>query len=81
MSNLKDRLGRLERTSSERLKGVRCPNCREWPPARILETDIEGNQSWADPDVPESCPHCGWTPVVVEIVEVADWGSVGRPGR
>ena len=56
MSGLKDRLGRLERDSAERLKGVRCANCRDWPRARILEIDVDGNQSWADPAVPVSCP-------------------------
>ena len=78
MSSLTSRLGRLEHASTERLKGVRCANCRDWPPARVLEIDTEGNQSWADPDVPASCPHCGWTPIVVEIREVADWDQVAR---
>ena len=78
MRSLKDRLGRLERESAGHLKGVRCANCRDWPRARILETDVDGNQSWATPVVPASCPQCGWTPVEVTIREVADWGSVGR---
>jgi hypothetical protein len=81
VSNLKNRLSRLESKSRRRLQGVRCANCRDWPRARILEIDADGNQSWADPMMPASCPQCGWTPVVVEIVEVSDWGSVGRPGR
>ncbi|HZO31841.1 MAG TPA: hypothetical protein VFH48_38270 [Chloroflexota bacterium] len=81
MSSLKDRLGRLERESAERLKGVRCATCRDWPRARILEVDIHGNESWADPIVPPSCPQCGWATVVVEIREVDDWGSIGRSGR
>ena len=81
MNGLRGRLGRLERESAERLKGVRCATCRDWPRARVLETDIDGNESWAEPVVPASCPQCGWTPVVVEIREVDDWGSVGRPGR
>ena len=81
MSSLKARLGRLERATAARLKGVRCAICRDWPRARILEIDIHGNESWAPPVVPASCPQCGWTPAVVEIREVADWGSVGRPGR
>ncbi|HZO28504.1 MAG TPA: hypothetical protein VFH48_21220, partial [Chloroflexota bacterium] len=79
MSSLKGRLGRLERESAERLKGVRCATCRNWPRARILKIDIEGNESWTEPVVPESCQQCGWTPVEVTIREVDDWGSVGRP--
>lgn len=78
MSSLKNRLGRLERESTQRLKGVRCANCRDWPRARILEIDTDGNQSWAAPVVPQSCPQCGWTPVIVEIREVADWDQVAR---
>ena len=81
MSSLKDRLGRLERASAQRLKGARCAQCRDWPRARILEIDTDGNQSWAEPIVPASCPQCGWAPVVVEIREVAEWESVGRPCR
>jgi hypothetical protein len=81
MSSLKDRLGRLERASSERLKGVRCVNCGDWPRARILEIDTDGNQSWVEPTVTERCPQCGWAPVIVEIREIPDWESVGRPGR
>ena len=78
MSSLKDRLGRLERESAERFKGVRCGNCRDWPRARILKIDTDGNQTWSEPVVPASCPQCGWTPVVVEIREVADWDQVAR---
>ena len=78
MSNLKDRVDRLERESAERLKGVRCADCRDWPPARILEIDTDGNQSWAAPIVPASCPQCGWTPVEVTIREVSDWDQVAR---
>jgi len=81
MSGLKGRLGRLERESAERFRGERCPTCRDWPRARILQIDTGGNQSWADPTIPASCPRCRWTPVVVEIREIAEWGSVGRPGR
>ena len=81
MSSLNGRLTRLERESTQRLQGVRCATCRDWPRARILETDTDGHQSWADPDVPTSCPHCGWTPIIVEIREVDDWESVGRRGR
>lgn len=81
MSSLKNRLGRLERDSAKSLRGVRCANCRDWPPARILEIDTDGNQSWADPAVPACCPQCGSTPVIVEIREVDEWGYVGRPGR
>jgi DNA-directed RNA polymerase subunit RPC12/RpoP len=81
MSSLRDRLGRLERESAERLKGVRCANCRDWLPVRVLEIDMDGTETWTDPDAPASCPQCGWRPVIVEIVEVDDWRSVGRPGR
>ena len=78
MSSLRDRLGRLERESATSLKGVRCANCRDWPRARILEIDIDGNESWAAPEVPQSCPQCGWTPVEVTIREVANWDQVAR---
>lgn len=78
MSSLKDRLGRLERQAAGHLKGVRCANCRDWPRARVLEIDTDGNQSWTDPTVPESCPQCGWMPFEVTIREVSDWDSVAR---
>ena len=81
MRSLKDRLGRLERESAGHLKGVRCANCRDWPRARILKIDTDGNESWAEPVVPQSCPQCRWTPVVVAIREVADWDQVARVKR
>jgi hypothetical protein len=78
MSSLKDRLGRLERASATRLTNMRCANCRDWPRARIVTIDTDGNQAWTKPVVPASCPQCGWTPVEVTIHEVDDWGSVQR---
>jgi hypothetical protein len=78
VSSLKHRLDRLERESAERFKGERCGTCREWPRARVLKIDTDGNQSWADPTMAASCPHCGWSPVVVAIREVAEWDEVAR---
>jgi hypothetical protein len=78
MSGLKHRLGRLERESAERHKGMRCGTCRDWPRARILQVDIHGNESWAHATIPASCPGCRWTPIIVEIREVAEWEQVAR---
>jgi DNA-directed RNA polymerase subunit RPC12/RpoP len=80
MSRLGTRLARLEKVHSVRLEGARCPLCRSWPKARILYIDGDGHRTWQTPDVPEACPHCGWRPIVVEVVEVKDWESVGRHG-
>jgi len=57
-----------------------CSLCRPWPNARILEIDVDGVETWSDPTTPERCPTCGWSPIVVRVIEVMDWRSVGKHG-
>ena len=78
MRTLKNRLAQLEHAHATQLRKIRCANCRDWPPVRILEIDVSGSQSWTDPDAP-AAPRCGWRPVVVQIIEVEDWRTVSRP--
>jgi hypothetical protein len=80
MSRLRSRVDRLVRHYASRQQGARCSLCRPWPNARILEVDVNGTETWADPSIPERCPTCGWCPIVVQVIEVMDWRSVGKHG-
>jgi hypothetical protein len=80
MSALKTRLARLERAQAKSQRRTRCAACRDWPPSRILNINVDGVETWQDPDLPERCSRCGWAPVFVTIQEVEDWNSVGRYG-
>lgn len=80
MSVLTKRIDRLTQRLSSRQQGARCSLCRVWPNARILNVDVNGIETWSDPSIPERCSACGWCPIVVEVVEVEDWRSVGKHG-
>ena len=78
MSRLTTRVDRLVRRYSDQQEGARCPLCRSWPSARILTIGVDGTESWADPTAPEACTACGWSPLVVTVIEVKDWESVSK---
>ena len=80
MRSLNARLARLERAQAKSVKRTRCADCRDWPDARIHNIDTDGVETWQDPDMPTSCPTCGWTPELVTIQEVKDWERVGKYG-
>ena len=79
MLKLKGRLDRLERKCASRLQAIRCDVCRKWT-ARIQTIDVDGSITVDTPEVPEHCPSCGWTPVLVNIEIVEDWRRVGKHG-
>ena len=79
MLRVKTRLDRLERECASRLRDAQCSVCRKWC-ARVQTIDVDGTATLDTPDVPESCPNCGWTPVLVTIEIVEDWRSVGKRG-
>jgi hypothetical protein len=76
MKNLLDRVDRLERAAEVPRKNAQCDNCRDWPPARSRTIDENGGTTDDTLDIPERCPTCGWTPVLVTFEIVTDWRSV-----
>ena len=80
MRNLKDRLGRLERDSAERLRTVQCNSCRDWPRVCVKRVEVDGTEIW-ETDQPQECPNCGWIADLVILQIAADWRAVSTSGR
>ena len=79
MSKLASRLDRLERQQAKQGQR-RCANCRSWNRTHVLNIDVDGNESWEDPDAPDRCTRCGWVSMVIRVIEVRDWERVGKHG-
>ena len=69
MGSLGRRPLHLERRTPER----RCTVCRDWPVTRVTYV----NADWEhEPDIPEQCPGCGWTPTAIEVHYVDGWRTL-----